>query len=95
MAFDVWKQAKIQNGFDKVKRVRSNPVPQENKDITLDDLKKLSGVTKQVIGEESNISITGTEKAQLMKKNDIRPGSPEWFKLWFGRPYWFKEPPNR
>lgn len=24
-------------------------------------------------------------KAQLMKENNIKPGSEEWFKLWFGR----------
>lgn len=92
MTFDVWKQAKIQNGLAQLKTV---PTRQENLDTTLEDLKKLSGITPQVIGEESNISITGNEKAQLMKKHDIRPGTPEWFKLWFGRPYWFKEPPNR
>lgn len=25
-------------------------------------------------------------KAQLMKDNNIKPGTEEWFKLWFGRP---------
>jgi len=90
MTFDVWKQAKIQNGLEKLKTV---PTPQENLDITLDDLKRLSGVTSQVIGEESNISITGNEKAQLMKKHDIRPGTPEWFQLWFSRPYLTGEKP--
>ena len=87
MTFDVWKQAKIQNGFDKVKQVKSNPVPLENKDITLDNLKRLSGITKQVIGEPSNISITGNEKGELMKKNNIQPGTDAWFRLWFARPY--------
>lgn len=92
MTFDVWNQSKLQNGLAKLKTV---PTRQENLDTTLEDLKKLSGITPQVIGEESNISITGNEKGELMKKNNIRPGTPEWFKLWFGRPYWFKEPPNR
>jgi len=92
MTFDVWKQKQIMNGFNKLKSV---PAPQENLDITLKDLKKLSGITEQVIGEEINISVSGTEKARLMRENNIKPGTPEWFKLWFGRPYWFKEPPNR
>jgi hypothetical protein len=35
----------------------------------------------------SNISVTGTEKAELMRKHDIKPGTPEWFKLWFSLPY--------
>ena len=90
MTFDVWKQAKIQNGLAQLKTV---PTRQENTDTTLEDLKKLSGVTSQVIGEESNISITGNEKAQLMKKHDIRPGTPEWFQLWFSRPYLTGEKP--
>lgn len=41
----------------------------------------------------SNISVTGTEKSLLAKKLDIRPGTPEWFKLWFSRPYLTKERP--
>ncbi len=90
MTFDVWKQAKIQNGLAKLKTV---PTRQENTDTTLEDLKKLSGVTPQAIGEESNISITGNEKAQLMKENNIKPGTPEWFQLWFSRPYLTGEKP--
>lgn len=33
------------------------------------------------------ISAEGTRKAELMRQNDIRPGTPEWFKLWFSLPY--------
>ncbi len=90
MTFDVWKQAKIQNGLAKLKTV---PTRQENTDTTLEDLKKLSGVTQQVIGEESNISITGNEKARLMKEHNIKPGTDEWFQLWFSRPYLTGEKP--
>lgn len=45
--------------------------------------------------EGSNISMTGTEKAQLQRQLNIEPGTPEWFKLWFSLPLWFKEGPNR
>jgi hypothetical protein len=90
MSFDVWKQSKIQNGFEKLKSV---PTQAQNTDTTLDDLRRLSGITQQVIGEESNISITGNEKGELMKKNKIRPGTPEWFQLWFSRPYLTGEKP--
>jgi hypothetical protein len=34
----------------------------------------------------SNISLTGNEKGELMKKHDIKPGTEEWFKLWFSLP---------
>jgi hypothetical protein len=40
-----------------------------------------------------NISITGTEKARLMREHNIQPGTPEWFQLWFSRPYWTGEKP--
>jgi hypothetical protein len=37
--------------------------------------------------EGSNISKTAFEKSQLMKKHNIKPGTPEWFKIWFTLPY--------
>jgi hypothetical protein len=42
----------------------------------------------------SNISITGNEKGELMKKHDIKPGTEEWFKLWFSKPYLTGEKPH-
>lgn len=41
----------------------------------------------------SNISVTGTEKAELMRKHNIKPGTPEWFKLWFSLPLMTGEEP--
>jgi hypothetical protein len=41
----------------------------------------------------SNISVTGMEKANLMKTHNIKPGTPEWFKLWFSLPYMTGEKP--
>jgi hypothetical protein len=41
----------------------------------------------------SNISVTGNEKGELMKKHDIRPGTEEWFKLWFSKPWLTNERP--
>lgn len=35
----------------------------------------------------------GQEKSELMKKHNIRPGDPEWFKLWFSLPYMTGEKP--
>ena len=90
MTFDVWKQAKLQNGLAKLKTVT---IPAISTETTIDDIKRLSGVTSQIIGEESNISITGSEKGQLMKKHNIQPGTPEWFQLWFSKPYLTGEKP--
>ena len=54
MTFDVWKQAQVMNGFDKLKSV---PTYQENQETTIEDLKKLSGITQHPIGGEINISL--------------------------------------
>jgi hypothetical protein len=35
----------------------------------------------------SNVSATANENAKLMKENNIKPGTPEWFQLWFSLPY--------
>lgn len=43
--------------------------------------------------EGVNVSITGTEKAQLQREHKIEPGTQEWFKLWFSRPYLTGEKP--
>jgi len=89
MTFDVWKQAKIMNGFDKLKSV---PLP-EAKEVDIKDLKKLAGIPNMTPLAGMNMSITGTEKGEMMKKNNIQPGTPEWFKLWFSLPYMTGEKP--
>ena len=68
--------------------------------MTLEDLQRLAGVRTQGYGnsvrrttEGSNISLTGTEKAQLQRQHDIEPGTPEWFQLWFSLPYLTGEKP--
>lgn len=44
-------------------------------------------------GQGSNISVTGDSKGELMRKHNIKPGTDEWFKLWFSRPYLTGEKP--
>lgn len=43
--------------------------------------------------EGSNISVTGNEKARIQREQGIRPGTPEWFRLWFSLPYMTGEKP--
>ena len=65
----------------------------------IQQLKLLAGIGNRAVMQEyrgfpgSNISVTGNEKGELMKKHDIRPGTEEWFKLWFSRPYLTGEQP--
>ena len=70
----------------------SNIVKNDSSEI--DNLRFLAGINKNnQINNGSNISLTGQEKAKLMKENNIKPGTPEWFKLWFSRPYMTGEKP--
>ena len=69
--------------------------------VSLEDLQRLAGVRTGEYGnslrrtaEGSNISVTGTEKAELMRKHNIQPGTPEWFQLWFSLPYLTGEKPT-
>ena len=54
----------------------------------IERLKKLAGIdnisTEPSIGE--NLSLHGTKKAEYQRKHNVRPGTDEWFKLWFARP---------
>lgn len=69
----------------------------------LDDLKRLAGINefKGYVKydpvdpyEGSNISITGTEKRRIEREKNIKPGTDEWFKLWFSLPYLTGEKPT-
>ena len=65
----------------------------------LKQLKILAGINTRPLFTEyqgvagSNISVTGNEKGELMKQHDIRPGTDEWFRLWFSKPYLTGETP--
>lgn len=41
----------------------------------------------------SNISNTASELHKLEKQHQITPGTPEWFQLWFSKPYLTGEKP--
>lgn len=73
-------------------------------DDPIHELKALSGLgglggearlheyrAKQSYGE--SFGQAGQEKADLMREHNIKPGTPEWFKLWFSLPYMTGEKP--
>jgi hypothetical protein len=58
--------------------------------MNLDELKKLAGINEfkgYTPYEGSNISVTGMEKRRLEKEKGLKPGDPDWFKLWFSLPH--------
>lgn len=66
----------------------------------LEQLKVLAGIYKPYKVEDpsihqENISYTGTEKGEYQRKHNIQPGTPEWFKLWFSKPYLTGEKPMK
>lgn len=54
--------------------------------IDLARLKKLAGIKEDADGTNSPLTHGGTEKGEYMRKHNIRPGTDEWFRLWFARP---------
>lgn len=62
-------------------------------------LKRLAGIldregNKVDSNDESNISITGSDKGRIQREKKIKPGTDEWFKLWFSRPHLTGEKPT-
>lgn len=75
-------------------------------DQELQDIKRLAGLTNTNKGElqeytgidsvkteASNLTHTAQEKADYQRDHNIEPGTPEWFKLWFSKPYLTGEKP--
>jgi len=55
--------------------------------MNIEELKRLAGVAEQStdsMGE--NLSYVGSAKSEYMRKHNIKPGTPEWFQLWFAKP---------
>jgi len=67
----------------------------------LDQIKQLAGITPANSSNMqpynpggSNVSVTGTEKAEIQREKKIEPGTDEWFRLWFSKPYLTGETPT-
>ena len=84
--FDPFQQAKLMGRFNELKSAQPASAPIDS----LDDLKKLAGVNTSM-GE--NTSQHGTNLGQIQRERNIRPGTDEWFKLWFAKPYLTGEQP--
>lgn len=60
-------------------------------------LQELAGLGSQQRLQElkgSNISVTGSENGRIQREQNIQPGTPEWFQLWFSLPYLTGEKKN-
>jgi len=88
--FDPFKQAKLMNAHQNMRNFQ--PAPE--KEMTLDELKRLSGAGK-ITGETTQPIDTelNARKQQYIRENNIRPGDPEWFKVMFAKPHLTGEDP--
>lgn len=82
--FDPFKQAKLQNAYQSMKEYKIAP----EKDMTLDELKRLSGSGK-ITGETTQPIDTQlqSKKSQYIRDNNLRPGDPEWMRVMFAKPH--------
>jgi hypothetical protein len=88
--FDPFKQAKLQNSYQSMKEYK--PAPE--KDMSLEELKRLSGNGK-ITGETTvtpNHELAA-KKSQYVRENNIKPGDKEWFKVMFAKPHLTSEDP--
>lgn len=55
----------------------------------LAEIQALAGIPKQMpmVTETMNISHTAMQRVEYMKTHDIKPGTEDWFRLWFSLPY--------
>lgn len=60
--------------------------------MKIEELKKLAGISD--IPTIENVSTAYAEKREKEKKDNISPGSDEWFKLWFKRKPGLSVPPG-
>ena len=68
-------------------KAKADPNWKEVQNEELNDMKKLAGLSE-------NMSHTATEKANIAKEKNIKPGTSEWFKLWFSLPFLTGEKPE-
>ena len=54
--------------------------------MNIDDLKRLAGTDKMQSSMGENISNVSSQKTAYQRKHNIKPGTKEWFKLWFAQP---------
>lgn len=58
--------------------------------MNIEDLKKLAGIGEFKGYTEytpEDMSAAAAEKRKIEKKKGIKPGDPDWFKLWFSLPH--------
>ena len=57
--------------------------------MNIDELKRLAGIDKESNDESmgENISHTATALRQKERQLGLKPGDPDWFRLWFSKPY--------
>jgi hypothetical protein len=87
--FDPFQQSKLQGAYSKL---RDTKIPE--KDMTLDELKRLSGSGK--ITGETTVTPDyqlAAKKAEYIRENNIKPGDKEWFKVMFAKPHLTGENP--
>jgi hypothetical protein len=90
--FDPFQQSKLMNGYDKLKTVTMQDL-QQSPDEELANMKKLAGIGSvsastnyHSLHDSPTNQLNQADKARHMRDNNIKPGTDEWFRLWFARP---------
>lgn len=52
---------------------------------TVNDIKKLAGIVPTAGAASAQVP-TNIDRRRIERERNIKPGTPEWFQLWFAKP---------
>lgn len=85
-----WRQVKINSSHLMKKLDEDCVLPENDPAYEIAKMQYLAGLGYEPTVKENidtNITHTAAENARIMKEKNIKPGTPEWFQLWFSLPY--------
>jgi len=85
-----WRQIKINSSHLSESSDDDCVLPPNDPAYEIAKMQYLAGLGRQSPIQETtsnNLTHTAAENARIMKEKNIKPGTPEWFKLWFSLPY--------
>ena len=92
---DIRPSGKFQLLIVRADSTQKNPPFRAGQTITVASnyIKRAPIVAESSYGE--TLGKASKEKTELMRKHNIKPGTEEWFKLWFSLPYMTGEKPYK
>ena len=83
---DEWKQIKHQQNEQIQKKLSEyDNITYENSDDSIDNMKRLAGIISNTITNDQSI-FDKSNRIKFIQENNIKHGTPRWFKVMYARP---------